>query len=229
MTIRSRYFLIIITMLMCTAGLFPAYSAVATKTTFEPDLAKLEAGKDYTVINRSVSHFIDGARQGIRFDEKSDVGLLRFAGCEFTNGVIEFDVRGKNVLQKSFVGVAFHGIDEQTWDAIYFRPFNFRSDDPARRSHAVQYLSSPDYSWQKLRKEHPGVYEQPIQSPPDPDAWFHVRIIVESPNVSVYVNGAKEPSLTVKKLNTRAGGWIGLWVGDDSGGDFANLKVVSAQ
>jgi len=228
MTIRSRTLLIIM-MLMFTAGLFPAFSAVAKKTTFEPDLTKLEEGKDYKVINRSLSHFIDGARKGVRFDEGRDVGLVRFAGFEFTNGVIEFDVRGKNVLQKSFVGIAFHGIDEQSYDAIYFRPFNFRSDDPVRRSHAVQYISSPDYSWQKLRQEHPGVYEQPIQSPPDPDAWFHARIIVESPNVSVFVNGAKEPSLTVKKLNTHARGWIGLWVGDESGGDFANLKVVSAQ
>jgi hypothetical protein len=228
MTIRSRTLLTLM-MLMFTAGLFPAFSAVAKKTTFEPDLTKLEEGKDYKVTNRSLSHFIEGARKGIRFEEKRDVGLARFAGFEVTNGVIEFDARGKNVLQKSFVGIAFHGIDEQSYDAIYFRPFNFRSDDPLRRSHAVQYISMPDYSWQKLRNEHPGVYEQPIQSPPDPEAWFHVRIVVDSPNVNVFVNGAKAPSLMVKKLNTHTKGWIGLWVGDESGGDFANLKVVSAQ
>jgi hypothetical protein len=25
-----------------------------------------------------------------------------------------------------------HGVDGTTYDAVYFRPFNFKSDDPAR-------------------------------------------------------------------------------------------------
>jgi hypothetical protein len=216
-------------MLALASVLFLVFPAVAQKPTFEPDLAKLSDGKDCRVFNRSLNHFNDGTKKGVRFDEKPGQGLAWFDGFEFTDGVIEFDVRGKNVLQKSFVGVAFHGIDEKTYDAIYFRPFNFRSDDPVRRSHAVQYISHPDYPWQKLRNEHPGVYEKPIQPAPDPDAWFHVRIVVASPKVRVFVNKAKEPSLVIEQLSTRKTGWTALWVGEDSGGDFANLKVVSAK
>jgi hypothetical protein len=59
-------------------------------------------------------------------------------------------------LQQSFVGVAFHGVDGTTYDAIYFRPFNFKTDDPVRRIHAVQYISHPDNPWQKLRDGQPG-------------------------------------------------------------------------
>src|SRR5258707_625793 len=82
---------------------------------------------------------------------REDVAYL--PGIEFANGSIEFDVKGKDVLQQSFVGVAFHGVDGTTYDAIYLRPFNFRAQDPARRSHSVQYISHPTYTWEKLRNE----------------------------------------------------------------------------
>ena len=43
---------------------------------------------------------------------------------------------------------------------------------------------------------------------------------------AVFVNNSKEPSLTVTKLNHRESGSVGLWVGEGSGGDFANLKIL---
>lgn len=201
-------------------------SVTASKSDSQPDLSKLADGKGCRVINRSLEHIVDGARKGIRFDERPGPGVAWLDGINFSDGVIEFDVRGKNVLQKSFVGVAFHGVDEKSFDVVYFRPFNFRSDDAVRRSHAVQYVSSPDYSWQRLRTEHPGVYEKPVEPAPDPDAWFHARIVVAGQKISVFVNEAKEPSLVVEKLNSVRTGAFGLFVGDDSGGDFANLKVT---
>jgi hypothetical protein len=30
----------------------------------------------------------------------------------------------------------------------------------------------------------------------------------------------------VKRLTNRLGGWVGLWVGNTSPGDFANVKVT---
>ena len=144
----------------------------------------------------------------------------------FFDGTIELDIRGKDVFQKSFVGVAFHGMDEKTFDAIYFRPFNFRATDSMRGNHAVQYISLPAYDWQKLRTEHPNQYEKPIASPPAPDQWFHVRIVVAHPKVTVFVNDASEPSLQVDQLSDRKSGWIGFYVGNGSGGDFANLKIT---
>jgi 3-keto-disaccharide hydrolase len=196
------------------------FAGVFQKKTIEPEFAALK------VVNRTLSRVNEGARDVIRLSENSGDGFAYFSGIEFTNGLLEFDVRGKDVQQQSFVGVAFHGLDEKTYDAVYFRPFNFKADDPVRRAHAVQYIAHPVYTWEKLRMEQPGKYEQPVNPVPNPNDWFHARIIVASPKVSVYVNGANQPSLTVSQLSNRNKGWVGFWVGNTSGGDFANFKII---
>ncbi len=179
--------------------------------------------------NRHITSFSEGTRAVLRFDEQPGDGLGWWPATEFADGTIEFDVRGKDVLQRSFVGVAFHGVDEKTFDAVYFRPFNFRAADPARRNHAVQYIAMPDYDWQLLRSKYPEKYEKPVSPAPAPDGWFHVRIVVARPQVNVFVNGANEPCLTVEQLSARTTGWVGFWVGNNSGGDFANLKITSSK
>jgi hypothetical protein len=116
-------------------------------------------------------------------------------------------------------------MDEKTFDAVYFRPFNFRTDDPVRKIHAVQYVSTPDYTWEVLREKFNGKYEKAVTPAPYPNEWFHVKITIKSPQVTVYVNGNQEACLTIEKLNNRASGKIGLWVGNNSAGDFANLQI----
>ena len=199
--------------------LFAASSVAAQQRSIEP--------KDVQVFNRSVSGLSDGTRRGLHLSESPGDGVAYLRGVELGNGTIEFDLKGRDVQGQSFVGVAFHGVDSSTYDAIYFRPFNFKAEDPARRSHAVQYISHPTYTWQKLRAERPGIFEQPVNPAPDPNAWFHVRVVVASPKVSVFVGDAKEPCLVVTRLNDRTNGLVGLWVGNNSGGDFADLKIVS--
>src|SRR5438552_4427577 len=216
----SRQVLVISTF-VCAVGLCAAASEVAgQQQAIEPEGLK--------VFNRSVSSLSDGARKGVRLSEHAGDGVAYLQGVEFTNGTIELDVRGKDVQQQSFVGVAFHGIDGTTYDAVYFRPFNFRAEDPARRIRAVQYVSHPTYPWQKLREEQPGKYEQAVNPVPDPNAWFHARVVVASPKVSVFVGDAKEPSLAVNQLSNRRKGLVGLWVGNTSGGDFANFRIIPA-
>jgi len=147
---------------------------------------------------------------------------------ESANGGIEFDVRGKDVAQQSFVGVAFHAVDASAYDAIYFRPFNFRATDPVSRSHAVQYHSLPVYTWQKLRTDQPGKYEQAVTPVPNPNGWFRARVVIANSKVTVLVDGAKDPSLVVNLLSDRTKGQVGLWVGNNSGGDFATLTTIPA-
>ncbi len=179
--------------------------------------------------NRHASLFTEGTRAALRLDELPGDGLAWWPETRFSDGVIEFDVRGKNVFQRSFVGVAFHGQDEKTYDAVYFRPFNFRAADPARRNHAVQYVAMPAHDWQMLRTQHPEKYEKPVVPAPSPDEWFHVRVVVAHPSVSVFVNEASEPCLVVEQLSARKTGWIGLWVGNNSGGEFANLRIAPSK
>ena len=179
------------------------------------------------VYNRKVSVFSENDRKGIRFSKNENDGIAWLKHVIFSNGTIELDIRGKDVFQESFVGIAFHGTDNNTMDVVYFRPFNFHVEDSVRKSHAVQYVSLPEYSWEVLREKFNGIYEKPLTSSPDGIAWFHVRIVIKSPRITVYVNGSPEPSLAVDKLNTRASGRIGLWVGNNSDGDFANLQISS--
>ncbi|GAB3258200.1 hypothetical protein GCM10027347_21340 [Larkinella harenae] len=199
----------------------------------QPDERKIELTElakkgAFRLENRTVQTLTDGNRHGVRLDEKpgANEGVAWLPKTTFTQGTIEVDMRGKDVLQRSFVGIAFHGSSERNYDAIYFRPFNFRSTDPVRRIHAVQYISLPNYDWPTLRKDFPDQYEKSIDPAPDPNEWFHVRIVVDNETIQVFVNDIATPSLTVKKLGERREGLIGLWVGASSGGDFANLKIT---
>lgn len=193
-----------------------------------PDLSKINDQNQWDIIDRTVTTIDKDGRLYVQFDEGKEAGLAIAKTIEFSNGDIEFDTRGRNVLQKSFVGIVFHLQERVTCDIIYFRPFNFKSDDAERRSHGVQYVSAPDFTWQRLRKEHPGQYEQPVSPVPDPDGWFHSRVHVAKQHVSVFVNDSSKPCLDVDKLNQRQSGQIALFVGSDSNGEFANLKIRHA-
>ncbi len=144
--------------------------------------------------------------------------LLWLEDVTFGNGIIEIDILGKSAPpQSNFLGVAFRGVDEKTYDCVYFRPFNFRAAEAERASHAVQYTSEPQWGWAKLRQEKTGQYEKPITPAPDGDAWFHAKIVVTGKKVTVFVNGAEKPSLEVQTLNDRTTGKIGLWAGAGTG------------
>lgn len=194
---------------------------------FQPDLVNVATAKDVKIVNRAVSASAMNAKPALRLDERPGDGLAFWPDVAFADGMIEFDVRGKDVVQQSFVGVAFHGVGE-TYEAVYFRPFNFRAGDSERQSHSLQYVSQPAYTWDRLRSEHPGQYEKAITPAPDPNGWVHARVEVAYPKVSVYVNNAAEPSLVVNELSDHKSGWVGLWVGNGSGGEFANFKVTTA-
>jgi hypothetical protein len=214
-----------------------AQPADAQQKTITPDLKAIADGKGAKIPDNVSLKWVEDARgkPALKiqpttndFSEK-DTWVIVLTGIAFTDGVIEFDALGKSdPPQSNFLGVAFRVVDEKTYDAVYFRPFNFRTDDAKQIAHAVQYVSHPKYRWFDLRKDKPGQYEKPIVPAPDGDAWFHARIVIERPKVSVYVDDAKEPSLVVEELSDRKGGGIGLWMGRQ-GGHFANLKITPAK
>jgi len=189
-------------------------------------------GKDprWKIAGRTVSSADIKGKHAIKLSEGDGMGLVWLDGYDFANGVIEVDLLGRSEpVQGSFLGVAFRVVDARTHDVVYFRPFNFRAADSTRHAHAVQYASHPRWPWQTLRTEHPGQYERPAVPTPDGDEWFHVRVVVARPKVSVFVNGAAQPTLVVDELSDRTHGSIGLWVGEGSGGYFANLHVTRTQ
>ena len=185
------------------------------------DLQQLVKNGKLTHSQKAPQPFTDGSRKAITLP-----GIAWLTAKNFSTGTIEVDLRGKDEFQMSFLGIAFHGIDTITYDCVYFRPFNFRAEDPVRRIHAVQYMSVPDYDWKKLRDERNGIYEKAVTPAPAATDWFHARIVISANDIKVYVNQSKEPSLTVDKLNTRTDGLIGLWSSPGAlPGDFANLVI----
>lgn len=181
--------------------------------------------RDWTTINRHITAVDSGGRKFVRFDEAPGAGMAWTRAIDFADGEIELDVRGRNVLQKSFVGIAFHIASDTAWDAVYLRPFNFAATDSARHAHAIQYVSAPSYPWERLRSQQPGKYEQPVLPEPDANAWVHLRLVIRGTDVQAFVNGNASPALHVQTLGGRTHGGVGLWVGDPSPGDFANVVV----
>ncbi|MEI6948394.1 family 16 glycoside hydrolase [Paraflavisolibacter sp. H34] len=176
-------------------------------------------------VNRSLQPSTNEGPEAVTLSEASGEGLAWIKGASFTTGTLEIDLKGKDEYQKSFLGIAFHGSNDSTYEAVYFRPFNFRTPDSVRHIHAVQYISHPQFPWKRLREEFNGQYEKAVRPEPDPDQWFHARIEVKEKTVAVFVNNALSPSLEVPLLHPSSGKRIGLWVGDGAGGSFRNLQV----
>ena len=165
--------------------------------------------------------------QGVHVTENAGPGVIWIEGSEFAQGTIEVDVRGREVRGRSFVGVAFHRQNDETYDAVYLRPFNFQTNDPVRRQHAVQYIAVPEYDWPTLRQQFPEESENPVDASVSPTDWIPLRVVVQRRMVQIYVGSVSSPTLEVRKLGASDRGLIGLWTGNNSDGDFANLRITS--
>ena len=183
------------------------------------DLQQLLKDKKLITHGQTITPITDGGKKAV-----SQTGIAWIKDVTFSEGTIEVDLRGRDVLQKSFIGIVFHAVDTSEYDIVYFRPFNFQSTDPVRRIHAVQYATHPEFPWYRLREEKNGIYEKAVTPVPSPKDWFHARIVVKGTEIIVYVNNATTPSLTVQKLNSRTSGKIGISNEGDAG-EFANLMI----
>jgi hypothetical protein len=221
----------------CTAAMLVSALAMSMPSSAERpqsaaaqqiDLAERLAAGKLRVVNREATP-LKGDRTGVHLSEKQGNGIAWVEGSDFAQGTIEADVRGRDVLQRSFLGIAFHRKDDAAYDAVYVRPFNFRATDPVRHQHAVQYISVPDYDWPRLRKEFPEEFENPVDASNEPTGWVPLRIVVKGRTIQVSVGAVKTPTLEVRKLGTAERGAVGLWVGNGSDGDFANLRITPAK
>jgi hypothetical protein len=189
------------------------------------DLVELQSKGQLVAVNRTITKVEEGGKKFIRVSELNGEGLVWLPGKVFSSGRIEILMRGKDVLQKSFVGIAFHGLNDSTYDAVYCRPFNFFAQDSVRRIHAIEYIAHPTYTWEKLRTEFNAKYEKAIKDPPDPNGWFRMTLIIEGKTVRAFINDKQEPSLVVEKLSQQQAGKIGIFTGSGSGGDFDKISI----
>ena len=213
------------TWLVAAAAMLPLSAGGQTAAPQQINLAEWLAGGKLRAVNRDVTA-LEGDKRGVKVSEKAGPGVVWIEGSDFEQGTIEIDVRGRDVLQQSFLGIAFHGKDDKTYEAVYLRPFNFRAQDPDRHQHAVQYVAVPDYDWPRLRKEFPEEFENPVDASVAPTDWVPLRVVVKDNALQIFVGKVNAPALEVRKLGTLDRGLIGLWVGNNSDGDFTNLRVT---
>jgi hypothetical protein len=219
----------------CVLGVLLTYVPIslAREKVTTPDLSQIDHPQSWRLINAECNAAKEAGRSVVRLKPKgevtpaSNIGLALVEGLEFADGMLEVDLKGKGKSERSFVGVAFNVADAKTFEAVYFRPFNFLRDDPYR-ARAVQYVAWPDHTWEKLREGQPGKYEAAVKPIPVPSGWFHARVSVTKKTVRVWVNDAKEPCLVVDRLVSREKGKVGLWV-DSHEGSFSNLKIRTAK
>ena len=163
-------------------------------------------------------------------DARGEDTLAIVKGSELQDGVIEADLSGSPSPgafgeARGFIGVAFRvQPNAAKFELVYLRPTNGRADDQLRRNHSTQYVSFPDWPWQRTRQETPGVYESYTDL--EPGVWTKVRIDLTGSKARLFVNGASQPCLVVNDLKLPAAkGGVGLWAGPGTDAYFSNLRV----
>ncbi len=196
----------------------------------------LDRSKEQKPCNVKVEQVQFKGRKALRVTDDAppnssdDDRFLMLTATSFKNGTIEVELAGDTMPNASatargFVGVTFRTVaDGSKFECFYLRPTNGRADDQVRRNHSAQYISHPDFPWQKLRKEFPEKYESYVDLVPG--EWTKVKIEVVGTKARLYVHGASQPTLIVNDLKLgESSGAIGLWVGPGTVAHFSNLRV----
>jgi hypothetical protein len=212
-----------IALLSLSLLMFPLLGIAQQKINF--NLAKLYAKGQLAIVGRTAKVVKEGKRTFLQLAEDKGEGLVWLPMDNFSKGKLQITMRGKDVLQRSFVGIAFHGTNDSTYDAVYCRPFNFYAQDSVRRIHAIQYVAHPVFTWKKLREQQNAVFEKAIAQAPDPNDWFTMTLVVTDTTVAAYINQSPQPALVVQKLSNQTSGKLGIFMGDGSGGDFVGLRM----
>lgn len=157
--------------------------------------------------------------------------LVRLPGVEFGDGEIELWVAGSPgggavTGARGFVGIAFRlSEDGATGEAVYIRPTNGRAEDQERRNHAVQYISAPDWPWERTRRETPSRYE--AYADMEPGRWTRMRVVVSGDKARLFLDEATQPVLIVNDLKGGAArkGGVALWIGPGTTARFADVRI----
>src|SRR5687768_11190695 len=172
-----------------------------------------------------------GGKKGVQVTSTGTEEIAAIEGLDFDNGIIQVELAGTpgpgaGEGARGFVGIAFRvSNDMQTFDAFYLRPTNGRAEDQERRNHATQYISHPDWTWSRLRRETPSKYEAYVDLVPD--EWTKIKIEVRGGRALLYVHDHEQPTLIVNDVKSGAdrNGAVALWIGPGTVAHFRNLTV----
>jgi hypothetical protein len=222
----------------CGMGLaFIAFAASGQEKKAQMATYRLDSTEGLELINTTAQVVNYRGRRALHLapakahDPNKGSMMALVAGSDFNDGTIEADVAGvpitaMDATARGFVGVVFRGQEHGVRaENIYLRPTNGRADDQLRRNHSVQYESIPDFPWDRLRKEQPGVYESYTDL--ESGAWTKIKIEVAGTKARLYVNGAEQPCLIVNDLKLGdVRGQVGLWAFIATDAYFSNLQIT---
>jgi len=164
-------------------------------------------------------------------DASDGVRTALIPNIDLQDGTIEVDLAGDTLPGagpefRGFTGIVFRAdLTGSRYECFYLRPKNGRSQDQLQRNHSVQYISNPEFPWQRLRAEFPAKYESYVDLVPG--EWTSMKIEVQGGQARLYVHGAAQPVLIVNDLKHGISrGAIGLWIGPQTVAHFANLRVT---
>jgi hypothetical protein len=194
------------------------------------DVSRLELN------NAKVESVTYKGKPGLKMTEKERGPGQAFAALkdvQFHNGTIDLEVSGApsataDATARGFIGVAFRiQADGMRHEEIYLRPSNGRAEDQEQRNHSTQYVSAPDWPWNRLRKETPGRYESYVDL--QAGEWTRMRVVVQDKEARLFVGDASQPCLIVHdlKLGDVAGG-VALWTGPGTEGYFRSVRITAA-
>ncbi len=196
----------------------------------------LDSTEGLKPINTKVEPITYKGRKALRVTDAAPEGtsddgrLVLVTGSQFQDGLIEVEVAGDRLpgaaeTARGFVGIAFRvAQDGPHFEAFYLRPYNGRSDDQLQRNHSAQYISSPEFPWNRLRQEFPGKYETYVDLVSG--EWTKMKVEVRGDKARLYVNDAREPTLVVNHLlHGDTKGVIALFISVGSLAHFSNLRV----
>lgn len=156
---------------------------------------------------------------------------VKLPDIDFHNGVLEVKVLSRLLpdappLSRGFIGLAFRiSATNDRFECIYIRPTNGRANDQLRRNRSTQYFSFPDYKFDRLRQEVPGVYESYADM--GLNEWITLRIEVKGSMARLFINQQSQPCLIVNdlKLGPDQHGAIGLFTDVGTEGFFRDLQI----
>jgi hypothetical protein len=174
----------------------------------------------------------------IPFDEKNlgatvdEPTYVKLKDVNLENGIIEVKMLSRIQdpspfeAAQGFIGLAFRIAEQDSaYESIYIRPKVGRSENQFGRNHVVQYYAYPDYKFDRLRKESPGVYE--TYADVGLDEWITFRVELDGGKARLFINNQKYPSFIVEEMKgSTTTGSVALWVDIGTVGYFKDLKVT---
>jgi hypothetical protein len=171
-------------------------------------------------------------RKAIRLTKETEEdGFALLKGTDFQDGTIEADLALKVTARAGrmpgFIGIAFRARpDASHYELFYLRPGNSQSNDQAMRNHSVQYCEAPDFTWFKLRREWPAIYESYAEL--EPETRTKLKIEVKGRSAKLYLNGSARPSLVVDGLKGEdLRGAVALWGYPGEESYFSNVRITN--